>query len=78
MVERGELYRRLCAGRFQLFRYRNEVEIGIEEGLEHHSCIRRDELFSLRKSVLTRYVGKLSPIKLRELNEALKIAPEVE
>lgn len=51
-----------------------EVEIGIDEGLKHHSCIRCDELFSLHKSVLTNYVGKLSASKLQELNEALKIA----
>ncbi len=51
-----------------------EVAIGIDEGLKHHSCIRCDELFSLHKSVLTNYVGKLSEIKLQELNEALKIA----
>lgn len=51
-----------------------EVEIGIDEGLKHHSCIRCDELFSLHKSVLTNYVGKLSTDKLQELNKALKIA----
>ena len=51
-----------------------EVEIGVEEGLKHHSCIRCDELFSLHKSVLTNYVGKLSAEKLKELNKALKIA----
>lgn len=51
-----------------------EVEIGVDEGLKHHSCIRCDELFSLHKSILTSYVGKLSAEKLRRLNEALKIA----
>jgi mRNA interferase MazF len=51
-----------------------EVEIGIDEGLKHHSCIRCDELFSLHKTVLTNYVGKLSPNKLQEINSALKIA----
>lgn len=51
-----------------------EVEIGIDEGLKHHSCIRCDELFSLHKSVLTNYIGELSPDKLQELNEALKTA----
>jgi mRNA interferase MazF len=51
-----------------------EVEIGIDEGLKHHSCIRCDELFSLHKSVLTNFVGTLSKEKLNELNEALKIA----
>lgn len=51
-----------------------EIEIGIDEGLKHHSCVRCDELFSLHKSALTDYVGKLSAVKLQELNEALKIA----
>jgi mRNA interferase MazF len=51
-----------------------EVEIGIDEGLKHHSCIRCDELFSLHKTVLTNYVGELSENKLQELNGALKIA----
>lgn len=51
-----------------------EVEIGVDEGLKRHSCIRCDELFSLRKSVLTNFVGTLSKEKLSELNEALKCA----
>lgn len=53
---------------------KTEVEIGVDEGLKHHCCIRCDELFSLHKSVLTSYVGSLSTDKLKELNEALKIA----
>ncbi len=51
-----------------------EIEIGIDEGLKHHSCIRCDELFSLHKTALTNYVGELSENKLQELNGALKIA----
>ncbi len=51
-----------------------EIEIGIDEGLKHQSCIRCDELFSLHKSVLTNLVGTLSEEKLMQLNEALKIA----
>lgn len=51
-----------------------EVEVGIDEGLKHHSCIRCDELFSVQKTVLTNYIGKLSEVKLEELNRALKIA----
>jgi mRNA interferase MazF len=51
-----------------------EVEIGIDEGLKHHSCIRCDELFSIQKTALTNYVGELSGVKLEELNRALKIA----
>lgn len=55
-----------------------EVEIGIDEGLTHHSCIRCDELFSLHKSVLTNFVSTLPEEKLRELNKALKIALVIE
>jgi mRNA interferase MazF len=51
-----------------------EIEIGVEEGLKHQSCVRCDELFSLHKSVLTHFVGTLSEEKLKQLNEALKIA----
>lgn len=36
--------------------------------------VKRGELFSLHKSVLTNFVGTLPEEKLRELNEALKIA----
>lgn len=55
-----------------------EVAVGVEEGLKKHSCIRCDEMFSLHKSVLTHYVGKLSSEKLKELNEAIKIALVIE
>ncbi len=51
-----------------------EVEIGIDEGLKHHSCIRCDELFSIQKTALTNYAGKLSGVKLEELNRALRNA----
>ena len=54
-----------------------EGEVGIDEGLKHHSCIRCDELYSLPKAVLTNYVGKLSEAKLKELGQALKIALDV-
>ena len=33
-----------------------------------------DNVVSLRKSVLTQFVGSLSPAKLAELNRALKMA----
>ena len=54
-----------------------EIEVGIDEGLKHHSCIRCDELFSLHKSALTNYVGRLSDRKMSEMNIALKIALEI-
>ena len=55
-----------------------EIEVGIDEGLKHHSCIRCDELFSLHKSALTNYVGRLSDAKMSELNKALRICLEIE
>ncbi len=56
----------------------SEVEVGIEEGLTHDSCIHCDELMSLQKSVLTNFIGSLSPQKIQELNLALKVALEIE
>jgi mRNA interferase MazF len=50
------------------------VAVGIEEGLKHDSSIHCDELVSLPKSILTRFVGSLSQEKLEELSEALRIS----
>lgn len=55
-----------------------QVEVGIDEGLKHDSSIHCDELVSLPKSLLTNYIGTLSPEKIKELNLALKIALELE
>jgi mRNA interferase MazF len=51
-----------------------QVPIGIEEGLKHDSAIHCDELVSLPKSMLTNYIGNLSPKKQQILESALKIA----
>jgi mRNA interferase MazF len=51
-----------------------QVPVGIDEGLKHDSGIHCDELISLPKSMLTNYVGKLPPAKIRLLERALKIA----
>lgn len=51
-----------------------QVQIGIEEGMKHTSWILCDSLVSIEKSVLTQYVGDLSPSKLDEVNRALAIA----
>lgn len=51
-----------------------QVPIGIEEGLKHESSIHCDELVSIPKSVLTNFVGTLSPSKIEELNHALAVA----
>jgi len=54
-----------------------QVPVGIEEGLKHDSSIHCDELVSLPKTVLTNFVGTLSPRKLNALNTSLKIALEI-
>lgn len=51
-----------------------QVPIGADEGLKHESSIHCDELVSLPKSVLTNFIGALSPQKMRVLNQALQIA----
>jgi mRNA interferase MazF len=51
-----------------------QVAVGIEEGLKHDSAIHCDELVSLPKSMLTNYIGSLSPKKQQLLESALKIA----
>jgi mRNA interferase MazF len=55
-----------------------QIKIGINEGLKHESAIHCDELISIRKEMLTNYIGKLSDQKIEDLNEALKISLEVE
>jgi len=55
-----------------------EVNVGIEEGLRHESAVRCDDLISLPKFVLTNYIGSLSEQKIKELNQALRIALEIE
>lgn len=54
-----------------------QVPVGPDEGLKHPSSIHCDELVSLPKSTLTHFVGSLSPLKLKELAYALKIALEI-
>jgi mRNA interferase MazF len=54
-----------------------QVLVGIEEGLKHESSIHCDELVSLPKSLLTHYLGTLSPQKIRALNQAVRIALDI-
>ena len=54
-----------------------QVAVGVDEGLKQDSGIHCDELVSLPKSMLTNYIGKLSPVKLELLERALKIALEL-
>ena len=57
---------------------KTQVEVGIDEGLKHDSCIYCDELVSFPKSSLTDFIGSLSAQKLEELNKALKVALAIE
>jgi len=51
-----------------------QVSIGIEDGMKHESWIHCDNLRSIQKSVLTQWVGSLSPGKMRKLDYALTVA----
>ncbi|MBK8314605.1 MAG: type II toxin-antitoxin system PemK/MazF family toxin [Acidobacteria bacterium] len=55
-----------------------QVPVGIEEGLKHDSSIHCDELVSLPKEYLTSYIGVLSADKIRQLNQALRIALDIQ
>jgi len=54
-----------------------QVLVGVVEGLKHDSSIHCDELVSLPKSILTNFIGSLSPPKIEELNSALSIALDI-
>jgi mRNA interferase MazF len=54
------------------------VSAGVEEGLKHESSVHCDELVSLPKAMLTRFVGRLSGEKLRSLDHALAAALDIE
>ena len=54
-----------------------EMLDGVNEGLMHDSSIHCDELVSLPKSMLTRYVGTLPKAKSEELDRAIGIALEL-
>lgn len=51
-----------------------QVAIGIDEGMRHESSVHCDELISLPKSMLTRFVGSLRGARLAELDAALVAA----
>lgn len=55
-----------------------QVLIGVEEGLKRDSSIHCDELVSLPKSILINFVGSLSDNKVLELNQALKLALDLD
>ena len=52
----------------------SQVAVGVAEGLAHQSSLHCDEVVSLPKSVLTDYVGSLSPQQIAALNQSLRVA----
>ncbi len=55
----------------------SQVLIGIDEGVKYNSSIHCDELISLPKSLLTNFIGRLSDSKIKELDQAIKIALDI-
>jgi mRNA interferase MazF len=55
-----------------------EVAVGVDEGLKHPSVINCDQITRLEKSMLTDYIGVLSPAKLGQLRTALQIAFDID
>src|SRR5579863_30204 len=48
-----------------------QLGIGIDEGMKHDSWVHCDDLRSIRKSELTRYIGAIAPGEMRKLDYAL-------
>ena len=57
---------------------RTQVAIGVDEGLKHPSSVHCDELVSLPKSKLTRFVGQFKRARLEELDRALAAALDLD
>ena len=58
--------------------FSTQVSVGVDEGLKHESWILCDNLVSVRKGQLSRFVGSLTRSKLEELGRALKMALALE
>jgi mRNA interferase MazF len=54
-----------------------QVAVGINEGLKHDSSIHCDHLVSITKTMLTDFVGSLTPSMMRQLNQCLAFAVEI-
>jgi mRNA interferase MazF len=55
-----------------------QVPIGVDEGLKRDSSVHCDELVSLPKAILSRYVGRLRESKMDDLNHALLVALDLD
>ena len=52
----------------------SEVVVGADEGLRHDSAINLDHVQTVEQHLLHRYVGSLSPTKMRQVCRALAVA----
>ena len=51
-----------------------QVEVGPDDGLKHESSIHCDALVSIRKALLSNFVGSLDLKRMRVLDQALRVA----
>jgi mRNA interferase MazF len=51
-----------------------QVELGAADGLKRESSLHCDALVSLPKSLLTDFVASLAPLRMRALDQALRVA----
>lgn len=51
-----------------------EVALGPREGLRRSGVANLDSIMTIRKSLLTRRISSLSPIKVEAVNQAIKFA----
>jgi len=54
-----------------------QVAIGPDEGMKYSSWIMCDNLVSLRKTEVSRFVGQLPNVKMAEVDRALRMALSV-
>lgn len=54
--------------------FSTQISVGIDEGLKHESWVFCDNLVSLRKVQLTKFIGSLAEARIKELDRTLKIA----
>jgi mRNA interferase MazF len=52
----------------------SEVVVGVEEGLKHTSAVNLDHVQTVAQKDLHQFVGRLTPVQMREVCAALAIA----
>jgi len=68
----------ICAPIYTTFHgLATQFVFGPEEGLKYERSIHCDELVSLPKSMLTNFMGALSPDKMDNLEQALRVALDI-